>query len=77
MTEDIQQSIVIRQTINDELMSLPLNQRSLVILCDIYGFTCKEAAYILDCSSVSVRVRLCQAHKKLRRALSEVAGEVL
>lgn len=69
------QTSVTRQAIARAMAELPLAHRQLVVLCDVQGFTSGEAAEILGCSAVSVRVRLCRAHAKLRQALSR-DGEV-
>ncbi|MCE5322305.1 RNA polymerase sigma factor [bacterium] len=52
------------------LQSLPVSQRILVVLCDIQGFTQREAADIIGCSPANVCLKLCSAHKKLRKLLS-------
>ncbi len=67
---DAQQANATRQAIIRALHALPLQHRQLVILCDVQGFTSREAATILGCSAVSVRVRLCRAHEQLRQLLS-------
>ncbi len=56
--------------------ALPVSHRQLVVLCDIEGFTSKEAAQVVGCSAISARVRLSRAHNKLRQLLSEDLGEV-
>ena len=61
-----------KQAVKDALNILPPSHKMLVILCDIQGFTCEEAAKIVGCSSISVRVRLSRARKKLRTLLSDV-----
>jgi len=48
----------------------------LVVLCDIQGFTCAEAARAVGCSAISVRVRLCRARKRLRELLAPLLSEV-
>lgn len=74
---DIGQTSIDRQTLSDGISMLPIDQRMIVTLCDIQGYTCKEAAKIMGFSSVNIRVKLCRAHKKLREILTESLDEVL
>jgi RNA polymerase sigma-70 factor (ECF subfamily) len=67
---------IARQALLEALDTLPTSHRMLVILCDVQGFTCEEAAQVLQCSSISVRVRLSRARKKLRSILSGFRDEV-
>lgn len=70
-TIDFEERNSTRMEIDIALGKLPLNHRMLVVLCDIQGFSSKEAAEILHCSPISVRVRLSRAHSTLRRLLSD------
>jgi DNA-directed RNA polymerase specialized sigma24 family protein len=67
---------ITRYEINDALSMLPIEHKMLVVLCDVQGFTCHEAAKVLKCSSISVRVRLGRARKRLRALLSQALDEV-
>lgn len=53
---------------------LPDEFRSVVILCDIEGFTYEEIAEFVDCPVGTVRSRLHRGRKLLRDALIEYAG---
>lgn len=72
----VEDGSLLRQAISIGMESLPISYRMLVVLCDVEGRTRKEAAAIMGCSSTSVSVRLCLAHKKLRVLLSEALDEV-
>jgi RNA polymerase sigma-70 factor (ECF subfamily) len=75
-TGDLESESILRHSVNEALGQLKISQRMLVILCDIQGFNCAEAAGIVGCSHVSARVRLTRARKKLRKLLSPVVREV-
>jgi RNA polymerase sigma-70 factor (ECF subfamily) len=64
-----------KSIVQDALNELPASHRMLVILCDVQGFTCEEAARMVGCSSISVRVRLNRARKKLRKLLTGLLDE--
>jgi len=51
------------------VMDLPENQRTLIVLRDIYNFPMKEIARMLDISEENVRVQLHRARKALRKRL--------
>lgn len=65
-----------RQAVAQAIRDLPDSHRQIVILCDVQGFTSTEAARILGCSAISVRVRLSRAREKLRQALSAEDGKL-
>lgn len=65
-----------KQAVKEALNTVAPSHKMLVVLCDVQGFTCAEAAKILGCSAISVRVRLGRARKKLRNLLSGVLDEV-
>jgi RNA polymerase sigma-70 factor (ECF subfamily) len=71
---DLDRRTILRQAIDESIRALPLSQRMVVELVDIQGFTSNEAAGIVGCSRIAVRVRLCAAHKTLRRLLSAFFG---
>lgn len=66
---------IIRQAIENALDRLPSSHRMLVVLCDMEGFSSKEAARVIGCSPISARVRLSRAHKELRRLLAPILDE--
>jgi RNA polymerase sigma-70 factor (ECF subfamily) len=65
-----------RQAAREALDALSMPGRMLVVLCDIQGFTCVEAARSVGCSAISARVRLCRARKRLRELLAPMISEV-
>jgi RNA polymerase sigma-70 factor (ECF subfamily) len=50
---------------------LTLNQRKVFVLKDLQGFTTDEAAQILKCSNVTVRVHLSKARDHIKNALKK------
>lgn len=75
LESDIAEETVLRQIVNAALDQLNVENRMIVVLCDVNGFSCGEAAKVLGCSVVSARVRLCRARKRLRGILANVLGE--
>ncbi len=61
--------------IADALDALPMEQRSVLLLCVVEGFTCREAAGILDVPIGTVMSRLSRARQELRRVLAPLAKE--
>lgn len=65
--------------LDDELSgaisSLPEDFRTVIILCDIEGFTYEEIADFIDCPVGTVRSRLHRARKMLYTQLYDYAGE--
>lgn len=61
--------------INEALNSLSFEFRSVVMLVDVYDFSYKECAEILDCPSGTVMSRLYRGRRFLRSALAEYAVE--
>lgn len=61
--------------IAEALEALPLEQRSVLLLCVVEGFTCREAAGILDLPMGTVMSRLSRAREELRRILKPLAKE--
>lgn len=57
------------------LESLPEDFRTVVLLCDIEGFTYEEIAEFADCPVGTVRSRLHRGRKLLHEKLSLVAGK--
>jgi RNA polymerase sigma-70 factor, ECF subfamily len=51
------------------LEALPLDQRTVLLLCAVEGFTCREAAGILDVPIGTVMSRLSRARQELRQSL--------
>jgi RNA polymerase sigma-70 factor (ECF subfamily) len=54
---------------------LPIEQRSVLLLCVVEGFTCREAADILNVPIGTVMSRLSRARQELRQNLKPLAKE--
>jgi RNA polymerase sigma factor (sigma-70 family) len=61
--------------IAEALGALPLEQRTALLLCVVEGFTCREAAGILDVPIGTVMSRLSRAREELRASLKPLAKE--
>lgn len=61
--------------IAEALNALPLEQRTVLLLCVVEGFTCREAAGILDLPIGTVMSRLSRARQELRESLAPMAKE--
>jgi RNA polymerase sigma-70 factor (ECF subfamily) len=56
--------------IEEALLALPIDQRSVLLLCIVEGFTCREAAEILNVPIGTVMSRLSRARQELRKSLA-------
>jgi RNA polymerase sigma-70 factor, ECF subfamily len=61
--------------IAEALKALSLEQRTVLLLCVVEGFTCREAAGILDLPIGTVMSRLSRARQELRESLAPMAKE--
>jgi RNA polymerase sigma-70 factor, ECF subfamily len=61
--------------IAEALKALSLEQRTVLLLCVVEGFTCREAAGILDLPIGTVMSRLSRARRELRESLAPMAKE--
>ncbi len=61
--------------IAEALGALPLEQRTALLLCVVEGFTCREAAGILEVPIGTVMSRLSRAREELRTSLKPLAKE--
>jgi|SRR5271166_3585507 len=61
--------------IAEALRALPIEQRSVLLLCLVEGFTCQEAAGILNVPIGTVMSRLSRARQELRTRLAPLAKE--
>ncbi len=58
-----------RRSLEDALNALPVSLRTVVVLKDIYGLSCKEIGDELGASEGAVKVRLHRARGKLKLML--------
>jgi RNA polymerase sigma-70 factor (ECF subfamily) len=56
--------------IAEALRGLAIQQRTVLLLCVVEGFTCREAAEILDIPIGTVMSRLSRARQELRKSLA-------
>ena len=61
--------------ISEALQALPIEQRTVLLLCVVEGFTCREASGILDLPIGTVMSRLSRARQELRKSLAPMAKE--
>lgn len=61
--------------VSDAIQRLPDDFRTVIILCDIEGFTYEEIAEFIDCPIGTVRSRLHRARKILAATLADYARE--
>jgi RNA polymerase sigma-70 factor, ECF subfamily len=68
---DPEAEVVRRMTLQAALASLPLDQRSAVLLVDAEGLSYAEAAHVLGCREGTVASRLSRGREALRAALDD------
>ena len=61
--------------IAEALQALPTEQRTVLLLCVVEGFTCQEAAGILNVPIGTVMSRLSRARQEMRTRLAPLAKE--
>jgi RNA polymerase sigma-70 factor (ECF subfamily) len=61
--------------VHDALAILPVGQRAVVVLKDVYGFTCEEIGEQMGVSTGAVKLRLHRARRRLKEHLYGVAAE--
>jgi RNA polymerase sigma-70 factor (ECF subfamily) len=61
--------------VHDALAILPIGQRAVVVLKDVYGFTCEEIGEQMGVSTGAVKLRLHRARRRLKEHLYGVAME--
>jgi RNA polymerase sigma-70 factor (ECF subfamily) len=59
--------------ISEALEALPIEQRTVLLLCVVEGFTCREVAGILELPIGTVMSRLSRARQELRTSLAPLA----
>ena len=77
-SNDLQDQIfnaLLDDEVNGALAGLPEEFRTVVILCDIEGFTYEEIAEFVECPIGTVRSRLHRGRKMLQQTLLEYARE--
>jgi RNA polymerase sigma-70 factor, ECF subfamily len=67
----VQEAVEVREA----LQALAIEQRIVLLLCVVEGFTCREAAGILDVPIGTVMSRLSRAREELRTILAPLAKE--
>lgn len=67
--EDVLLDSLTNERIKEAIDSLPSEFATVVILCDIHGFSYKEIAEIADCPVGTVMSRLYRARKQLQKRL--------
>jgi RNA polymerase sigma factor (sigma-70 family) len=67
----LQQAVEIAEALD----GLTIEQRTVLLLCVVEGFTCAEAAEILDVPIGTVMSRLSRAREQMRKALKPLAPE--
>jgi RNA polymerase sigma-70 factor, ECF subfamily len=61
--------------IAEALDALPIEQRTVLLMCVVEGFTCREAAAVLEVPIGTVMSRLGRAREELRKSLAPMAKE--
>jgi RNA polymerase sigma-70 factor (ECF subfamily) len=64
-----------RERLREAIDALPPNQRAVISLRDVEGWTSEEVCNALDLTETNQRVLLHRARARVRRALSEYLGE--
>ena len=67
----VEQRAVERDALERGLAALPLGQRTVIVLKDVYGLSCREIGRELEIEEGAVKVRLHRARKRLRELLSD------
>lgn len=63
-----------RQWLELALAELPLEQRAVMELAYLMGYSCEEIAQIMQCPVNTVKTRMFHAREKLRQSLPRLAG---
>ncbi|MCC7077418.1 MAG: sigma-70 family RNA polymerase sigma factor [Acidimicrobiia bacterium] len=73
--EEVSQSSHLREVLEHHLMALPVPQRTVVVMKDVYGLSHEAIAAELGITVTAAKVRLHRARRRLRAAL-EADGEI-
>lgn len=68
------ETVADRDEISRSLAALPAGQRTVVVLKDIYGLSCREIGEELGLEEGAVKVRLHRARKRLKETVSKGGG---
>jgi RNA polymerase sigma-70 factor (ECF subfamily) len=63
--------VAVRDQLERALDRFPAGQRTVVVLKDVYGLSCREIADELEIREGAVKVRLHRARKRLREEITE------
>jgi RNA polymerase sigma-70 factor, ECF subfamily len=63
--------VAVRDQLERALDRLPAGQRTVLVLKDVYGLSCREIAAELEIREGAVKVRLHRARKRLREEITE------
>jgi RNA polymerase sigma-70 factor (ECF subfamily) len=74
----VAEEAVDREALEQALEGLPMSMRSVVVMKDVYGLSCREIGDLIGISEGAVKVRLHRARKRLKEHLfgSEDVDEV-
>jgi RNA polymerase sigma-70 factor (ECF subfamily) len=75
LREEIFQNLI-GDEVTNAINSLPIDFRTVVLLCDVEGFTYEEISKIIDVPIGTVRSRLFRARNMLKEKLSEYAQKM-
>jgi RNA polymerase sigma-70 factor (ECF subfamily) len=67
---------IVNETIRRAIDALGMRYRTVVVMHDIEGYTHEEIGAALGIGTAASKTRLSRAHKKLKEALAEYAGEL-
>jgi len=75
MRQDVFKGMIGKE-VADAVMSLPVDFKAIILLCDVEGFTYEEIARIFDIPIGTVRSRLNRARNMLKEVLVEYAKKM-
>ena len=68
-------SKAVQNILGEEILSLPLKYREVIVLHFLSEYSINEIANVLDISTNTVKTRLCRAKNKLKEKMIEQVGE--
>lgn len=75
-TEDLLLDAISSERLREAIDELPDDFRTVVLLCDVHGFSYKEIAEIVDCPVGTVMSRLYRSRRQLQKKLHVYAVEL-